>query len=283
MRNGNWLWTRVLALVLPLVTAVAGGAQEPARREQKPPGGTKSMVPPIDAKAVAESRAAANAAAALLESVYQDTRPPEAVRMLVAILRGSQMGPGEGWFGPAQSRYSWKWLADRCGVAPGKGGIPRSQFRGPDALFARLDRNKDGGITPDDFDWSDRNPYIQVSYMTSRLFGKLDAQRDGRLTKAELLEFFEKAADGKDHVSADDFRDALLTGLFTRPPPSEPPSLAVLIRGVFSGELGSIHEGPKLNDPAPDFTLKKVDGKGTVQLSKLIGPKPVVLVFGSFT
>ncbi len=32
-----------------------------------------------------------------------------------------------------------------------------------------------------------------------------------------------------------------------------------------------------------DFTLKTVDGNDTIQLSKLIGPKPVVLIFGNFT
>jgi thiol-disulfide isomerase/thioredoxin len=42
-------------------------------------------------------------------------------------------------------------------------------------------------------------------------------------------------------------------------------------------------EGPKVGDTAPGFTLKTPDGKETVQLSKLIGPKPVVLVFGNFT
>src|SRR5215470_9060657 len=89
-------------------------------------------------------------------------RPPEGVRMLIAVLRGSRMGPGEGWFGPAQSRYSWKWLADHCGVDPAKGAIPRKSFRGPEALFARLDRDKDGAITPLDLDWSERNPYLQM-------------------------------------------------------------------------------------------------------------------------
>ena len=54
-------------------------------------------------------------------------------------------------------------------------------------------------------------------------------------------------------------------------------------RGLFSGDLGSMNEGPKLNDRAPDFTLKAPDGKSAVQLSKLFGAKPVVLVFGSFT
>lgn len=44
-----------------------------------------------------------------------------------------------------------------------------------------------------------------------------------------------------------------------------------------------MHEGPKLGDAAPDFALRSPDGSQTVQLSKLIGPKPVVLVFGNFT
>jgi hypothetical protein len=36
-------------------------------------------------------------------------------------------------------------------------------------------------------------------------------------------------------------------------------------------------------ETAPDFTLKSPDGKTEVKLSKLIGKKPVVLVFGSYT
>ena len=38
-----------------------------------------------------------------------------------------------------------------------------------------------------------------------------------------------------------------------------------------------------LNDTAPDFTLKSVDGKQTIQLTKLNKSKPVVIAFGSFT
>lgn len=42
---------------------------------------------------------------------------------------------------------------------------------------------------------------------------------------------------------------------------------------------------PREGDPAPDFELEKIDGKGTVRLSELLKKekKPVVLVFGSFT
>ncbi len=278
---------RMGLLGLLLVLAAAVQAQE--RRQDKPPPngsvyeGTKNnSLPAVDAKVLADPKAA-EAAAALLESAYEGQTPPEAVRMLAAVLRGSRMGPGEGWFGPAQTRYTWEWLAKRCGVDPAKGAITRKQFPGSDAWFTRLDRDKDGTITPDDLDWSERNPYVQIARMVDRLFGKLNAAGDGRLTKDELMQFFAKAAQGKDYLTPDDFRDALLRGVFARPKPTDMPSQAVLIRGLFSGELGSMHEGPKLNDPAPDFMLKTADGKETIQLAKRVGAKPIVLVFGSFT
>lgn len=274
MTNGKAMVFGALGLMLFLAAA---NAQEPRR------GASRSDAPSPNGSTKKDDPKEAAAAAALLEGAYQGERPPEAVRMLAAVLRGSRMGPGEGWFGPAESRYSWKWLAGRCGVDPAKGSIARDRFRGSDAWFARLDRNKDGAIAPDDFDWSERSPYMQMSRMVNGLFGKLNASGDGQLTKDELMQFFDKAAKGKDHLSADDFRDALLGGASPRSRPSDMPSQAVLIRGLFAGELGSMSEGPKLNDPAPDFKLKTFDGKETIQLAKRIGPKPVILVFGSFT
>src|SRR5262249_49982334 len=65
--------------------------------------------------------------------------------------------------------------------------------------------------------------------------------------------------------------------------PGDAPTQEMLVRGLFAGELGSLDEGPGLNEAAPDFTLKTADGKQTVRLSGVIGPKPVVLVFGNFT
>lgn len=55
------------------------------------------------------------------------------------------------------------------------------------------------------------------------------------------------------------------------------------MRGLFRQEIGSLQPGPALGDSAGDFTLKTNDGKQEITLSKLIGPKPVVLVFGNFT
>src|SRR5579884_2389666 len=74
----------------------------------------------------------------------------EWVEMVAAILTGN-LGPGEGWFHPSQSRYGWQWLADKHGVGP-QGEITRDAFRGPPALFARLDRRGKGVLRAADFD-----------------------------------------------------------------------------------------------------------------------------------
>jgi hypothetical protein len=42
---------------------------------------------------------------------------------------------------------------------------------------------------------------------------------------------------------------------------------------------GTLNEG----DPAPDFSLFRVDKSGVVQLAELNKQRPVVLVFGSYT
>ena len=90
---------------------------------------------------------------------------------------------------------------------------------------------------------------------------------------------------GQGFLSLSDLQEA-----FTPPPASARPSpaagrpsKATLVRGLFRQEIGSLQPGPKLDESAPDFTLKTNDGKAEVTLSKLVGPKPVVLVFGSFT
>jgi thiol-disulfide isomerase/thioredoxin len=202
--------------------------------------------------------------------------------MLVAILRGSQMGPREGWFGPAVSRYGWQWLAIKEGWDPAVEKLTREQFSGSDTQFRPLDRDRDGHLTPGDLDWSDKNPWVQQASIVTRLFRRMNARGDGRLTQADLAAFFERAAEGKDHLTVGDLRDVLLAGMGGGSAADEP-SREVLVRGLLAGEVGSRHEGPALNEPAPDFTLTTADGQTTYQLSKLVGDKPVVLVFGNFT
>jgi hypothetical protein len=205
----------------------------------------------------------------------------EAVELIGAILNGSQMGPGEGWFHPGQSRYDWNWLAARYDK-DGTGAITRKDFTGPPELFDRLDRNRDGVLKPDDFDWSERSPFVRDAGMARMIFSRIDRDSNGRISREEWEAFFKKAANGKDHLTPEDLREALF-------PPPKPnaanggPSPLVLLRGMLEGEIGSIHEGPALNAKAPDFTLLTEDGKKAITLSDFRGKKPVVLIFGSFT
>ena len=119
------------------------------------------------------------------------------------------------------------------------------------------------------------------------LFSRADHDGNGKVTREEFEAFF-RASDsgGQGFLSLSDLQEAFA------PPPAPPPgwprrpgrpSKAMLVRGLFRREIGSLEPGPKLDESAPDFTLKTNDGKAEVTLSKLIGPKPVVLVFGNFT
>ena len=265
------------ALLFALLLFAAAPAAEPPPGTPPPP-----KLPQIDPTKLSDPKEAARTAAQL-EKDYPAASRPEAVKMLIAVLRGNGMTGNEGWFGPAESRFGWKWLAERHGVDPAKGAIAKDKFRGPADLFARLDRDGDGRIVAGDFDWSEKNPFVVQSNLATRFFRRMNPRGDGKLSKGDVDAFFERAAKGKDHVTPDDLRAALLAsgpGGFL---PGDAPTREVLVKGLYAGELGSIHEGPKVGGAAPDFTLKTLDGKETIQLSKLIGPKPVVLVFGNFT
>jgi hypothetical protein len=224
------------------------------------------------------------AAAAWLDKVASGPESPEAVRMFLAITRGSQMGPGDGWFGPTQTPYTWDWLARRHGKDAAD-GITKDRFQGPEAWFARLDRDRDGRITPDDLDWSDASAYVRQSAMARQWARAMDRNGDGKVSAEEWEAFFKKAAGDGGALTPDDLRAALFPPPAPRRPGNAPsgPSAGTLLAGMFSGELGSIFEGPKVGEKAPDFTLKTADGKQEYSPSRWRGEKPVVLVFGSFT
>ncbi len=149
-----------------------------------------------------------------------------------------------------------------------------------EADFARLDRNRDGVLSPPDFDFSGSALAPSPGAM---VFGRADRDGNGKVTREELEALFRAAdSDGQGFLSLSDLQDAFTP----RPSPAGAtgrPSKATLVRGLFRREIGSLEPGPKLDDSAPDFTLKTSDGKDEMTLSKLIGPRPVVLVFGSST
>jgi hypothetical protein len=266
-----------LAALFCGVFALAGYAQPTKSEMSKPlklPDGVTpdQLGDPKEATRVAE----------ILEKEYPKPRP-EGVRMLIAILRGSQLDGSDGWFEPAENRFTWEWLTKLQGLDAKASDIPREKFHGPTALFDALDRDGDGKITPGDFDWSNRNPYVMQANVLNRLFRRIDTSGDGRLTREELDAFFKMVAGDKENFTADDLRRAMIPRGPAGFSPGDGPSVPVLVRGLFAGEIGSISEGPKLGETAPNFTLKTPDDKGTVSLSDLIGQKPVVLVLGNFT
>lgn len=217
-----------------------------------------------------------------IEKAYEGRTAPEGVRMYLAIVKGSRMGSGEGWFGPGQSKYSWKWLVEQS-KAENKSGISAEQFAGTKAQFDRLDRNRDGRIVPSDLDWSDDNQWVQQAYLTNRLFRKMNTTGDGKLTREQWLAFFDSIAPGKDTLTSSELRDYWLTGMGGSFLPGDAPTKEMLLQGLFSGEVGSLHEGPQIGDAAPDFNLKTPDGAQSIHLADAIGPKPVVIVLGNYT
>ena len=226
----------------------------------------------------------------LLESCAKTPLPrSESHEMLSGILTGSlmDMGMGDGWFKPSRRRHDWTWLRRQQG-AKNLDRIGRADFKGPPDLFARLDRDGDGAITAQDLDWTDQSLFLKQAAQVRPWFYRLDRDANGRISRQEWLDFFEKAAAGKDHLTPEDLRKALMPPLIaqgTSKGPSKPnPAMTkVFLQGLFQGELGSPFEGPRPGDLAPDFTLKRFDGSATMTLSKLLGEKPVVLIFGSFT
>lgn len=271
----------VLILIAPTVAVAADVAPAP-----RPVSPHRPKLPPGFSPDAMADPAEAEAAAAWIDAQYPDDPKPEAVKMLTAILRGSQMGPGDGWFGPAKSRLGWGWVADRQKLDAKARAVKAADFRGPADLFDALDRDGDGSLTPADLDWSDRNMYVQQSGFVNRIYRRMNRGNDGKLSREEVVEFFDRLADGKDYVAPDDLRRALLPrggggGGFA---PGDGPSVPVLVRGLFAGEIGSMAEGPAVGQKAPDFTLGvSGDNQKTITLSKLVGTRPVVLVTGNFT
>jgi Ca2+-binding EF-hand superfamily protein len=240
---------------------------------------------------LAPGKSVADPPAAGDDAAKNKVRPAEITEMLLAIFKGSQMGPGDGWFKGGQSRYSWDWLAAHFD-ADQDGIITREEFQGPSYLFDRLDINHDGVVTKEDFNWSQFSMLGRQMMIAGQWFRRIDSNSNGRISKEEWETFFARFAKGKEYLTPDDLREAFPMVPPARPPQpknapkemaAEGPSPLTLISGLLSGELGSFHEGPAIDAPAPDFSLKTQDGQQQVTLSSFRGKKPVVLVFGSFT
>jgi hypothetical protein len=266
--------SRVLAPVALLLSAAATAAGPPVTSKQVP----------SPAQEVARRWVAAAFQMPLLD--YADERFPrsEAVRMLAALQHGEKLGPGVGWFGPSQRRHDWSWLAARFD-SDGDGRITRKEFTGEVAFFDRLDRDRDGAVTADDFDWSEQSPWVRREAQALALFRAIDSNGDGRATEEETQAYFKKLAGAKGHLMPEDLRKALGGGGGGggEGGKAKRVSKETWIECLMAGDLGSPFEGPRVGKPAPDFTLATHDGKKQVTLSDYRDKRPVVLIFGSFT
>ncbi|MFO0871765.1 MAG: deiodinase family protein [Pirellulales bacterium] len=216
-----------------------------------------------------------------IEQAYAGRKMPEAVEMYLVIARGGQLDGRSGWFHPASSRFSWPRLVQQQGGDVER-PLTREQFRGDPQIFTQLDRDRDGAISRADLDWSDDHPWVRQSALINRWFRRLDVNGDGLLTAEEWTAFFTRASTDGQPLAFEQLRDALVppaSGFF----PGDMPTKEMLIKGFLEGEIGSLQEGPKVDQVAPDFTVRPLGGGAPLKLSERIGQRPVVLVFGNFT
>jgi Ca2+-binding EF-hand superfamily protein len=208
---------------------------------------------------------------------------PEWLEMAAAILKGEALDGEKGWWRPGQKLLGWEWLRARFDL-DSSGRIEPGELPESELCFERLDRNRDGVISAEDF----RAPDPGLSEgLGGSLFRRLDLDQNGRITPEELTEFFQRAdRGGLGYLSREDLALAL-----EEPWPSGArgagagggmPSPWLMLGMLFSGQLGSLREGPALGAPAPDFSLETEEGK-RYRLSDSRGKRPVVLIFGSFT
>ena len=255
-----------------LLIAPAGTAMAQPPRDQKAAPGTSAAPASSSARRIAER------AGGLVEGVtdhllgrVQATwpNPPEWVAMLIDILKGSQLGPGEGWFktAVAHTRYDW-------GNARGRldrdrdGRIERAEFPGADVDFARLDRDHDGVLGERDFDFSAHaltpSPGMMVFYAADR-------DGNGKVTREEIDALF-RAADsgGTGFLSLGDLQEALTPP--SRGRGSSGPSRLTLVKGLFRQEIGSLQPGPAVGSPAPISRSRPWTASGRSRSRSSSGP-----------
>src|SRR5581483_4792634 len=157
----------------------------------------------------------------------------EVVEQLGTLATGRGPDGSGGWFHDGQSRYGWEWLADRYDW-DGDGVVLRDDLpRLAADLGARLDRDQDGKITKDDFDWSNNSTYMKQVAQTKRFFGPVDRDRNGHITKEEWTSFLDRAALDADSITPDDLQAALFP--YIPPSPNDGPTPLNFVRGVVSG------------------------------------------------
>jgi Ca2+-binding EF-hand superfamily protein len=199
--------------------------------------------------------------------------------MAVSLLKGEGLDGEKGWWRSGGKRRGWEWLRSRFD-ADSNGRIGREELPPGGGCFERLDLDGDGEITATDFD---PLPASRGEEAAEALFRRLDRDSNGRITRAELTGFFERAdRDGLGFLSREDLALALRDPVDGEGGRGRMPSPWAMLGMLASGQLGSLREGPGVGEMAPDFLLETREGT-SFRLSDSRGKRPVVLIFGSFT
>jgi AhpC/TSA family/EF hand len=237
---------------------------------------------PSPAAEVARRWAIAGFQMSLLDYFPSEHFQSEESRMFRTVRLGIQLKPGVGWYDPSNRRHDWNWFAKRYD-ANRDGQVVSTEFPEGRELFARLDRDRDGAVTAEDFDWTERSPWVKQDAQALRLFRSIDADGNGKVSESESRAFFGKLSGEKGYVNPEDLRGIFAVERERGKAKQKRVSDAVWLESLLAGDLGSPFEGPRVGQEAPDFTLKSQDGKSLVALSEYREKKPVVLIFGSFT
>lgn len=143
--------------------------------------------------------------------------------------------------------------------------------------FGRMDANGDGKLSRDELDKVARRfGQTPAAVPEDALFRLLDTNADGKLSKEELqnaAKILEKLDRNKDGTLDREELSAPARKKSGRP--------GEVITPAAKGER--IADKLRVGDPAPDFSLPLVNGKGELKLSSFHGKKPVVLIFASYT
>ena len=184
------------------------------------------------------------------------------MEQLIGVFTDPSPGhPAHGWYREGRSRFGWDWLAKRFDIDH-DGTINRKEFDSGKRRegWPALDRDRNGTLTADDFDWSESSKWqTDLRSATDRFF-EMDSDTDGRISPAEWQDFYATVSREKDYISVDD-----LHAFLALRPRKRPRAFSFRYRWyravvILNGDIGSMFEGPRVGDTAPDFTLETVGG-----------------------
>lgn len=239
---------------------------------------------------VPSNRLSGKSAEKFAELLQRDWKQkPEWAEMLAEILQGKQMGPNAGWFKSSEKVLGWDWMSQNFDTNQ-DGKVTRREGDSFDRVFDAIDKNRDGKISPEDFNWDDVS-HVGPTKPSEAMFLMLDRDSNGRVDQKEIMQLMANLdEDKKGYLTPDEFANGF--GVFDDNPfdkekkqqkvgPKQDPNR--MMNMLFNGEFGTLTEGPKIGAAAPDFELPLLKGDGKVKLSSFLGDKIVVLNFGSFT